>query len=192
MSIIKSRLRLILLIAVLILPLASWTFFKPIRVLAPELNGVTCITNNICVENLSKKEDAKLLYEKSLNFINNYIGKIENNPRVIFCSSISCFKSFGFHFPAKAKTVGYFGIVIGPKGWLEIFMRHEMIHYLQVEQLGLYSYVRAPQWFKEGMAYSLSKDPRELKKPWSEYRKKFRHWYNRIDKRNLWSEAGNL
>jgi len=192
LSIFKNRLRLVLLTIVLILPLAGWFFFKPVRVLLPELNSVTCITNNICVENLSKKEDAKLLYEKSLNFINNYIGVIESHPRIIFCSSISCFKSFGFHLPAKAKTIGNFGIVIGPKGWSEIFMRHEMIHYLQVEKLGLYSYVRAPLWFKEGMAYSLSNDKRELKKPWSEYRKKFRLWYNKIDKHNLWSEAGNL
>ena len=181
-----------LFITILASPIAVWAFYKPIRVLMPELNGVSCINYNICVEDLNKKEKAIYLYTNSLYFINTSIGKFDNNPKVIFCSTTSCFKSFGFHLPAKAKVIGSFGIVIGPEGWTELFLRHEMIHHLQVEKLGVLANWRAPKWLKEGMAYSLSEDSRELKEPWANYRKQFDHWYKEIDKNTLWDEAKKL
>jgi len=35
------------LIVLLLVPGASWAFYKPVRVLAPELNGVTCVNDAI-------------------------------------------------------------------------------------------------------------------------------------------------
>ena len=180
------------LISLLIAPVATWAFYKPVRVLAPEFNGISCINDHICIDDHSKQEEAKSLYKNSLNFINVSVGKIDDNPKVIFCSSIQCYESFGFKLPAKAKTIGIYGIVISPKGWEELFLRHEMIHHLQIEKLGSFAHWRTPEWFKEGMAYSLSEDPRELKKPWSEYRASFDRWYKEIDKNMLWHEAKYL
>jgi len=188
----KNILVRLLLIVLLIAPVGTWVFYKPIRILVPELNGITCINDHICVEDISKEEEAKSLYIKSHNFINIFVGKIKNNPKTIFCSSESCFESFGFQLPAKAKTIGSFGIVVSPKGWTEILLRHEMIHHLQVEKLGVIAQWRAPKWLKEGMAYSLSKDTRKLKEPWSGYRAKFESWYQGIDKLALWDEAKKI
>lgn len=182
----------LLLIALLIAPFAAWAFYKPIRVLVPEVNGVSCINEYICIEYLSEKEKAESLYRKSIQFINISVGEINNNPRVIFCSTTSCYESFGFHLPAKAKTVGSFGIVVSPKGWTESYLRHEMIHHIQIEKFGALAHWRAPKWLKEGMAYSLSEDTRNLKEPWAGYRAKFENWYEKIDKNELWDEAKKI
>ena len=47
-----------------------------------------------------------------------------------------------------------------------------------------------PAWFVEGMAYSLSQDPRDpLAEPFQGYRKAFRDWYATRSSRTLWSDA---
>ncbi|MCB1782138.1 MAG: hypothetical protein KDJ34_19025 [Candidatus Competibacteraceae bacterium] len=182
----------ITLISLLLSPVAGWAFYKPMRVLAPEWNEVTCISEEVCVEDLARAEEAKSIYELALNFVNSSAGVIRSNPRTTFCSSAKCFEVFGFHAPAKAKTVGVSGIVVGPSGWKEYFLRHEIIHHLQSEQLGVVGQWLSPKWFKEGMAYSLSEDPRELVEPLAKYRDEFHRWHQRVGKEGLWIEAKKL
>ena len=181
-----------LLISLTLLPIASWALYKPMRVLSPELNGITCINDNICIEDSKKINEASLLYKNALLFVNSYVSKIKNNPRITFCSSEKCYNSFGFHAPAKATTVGVSGIVISPRGWNKHFLQHEIIHHLQSEKLGVMKQFLSPEWFKEGMAYSFSKDTRKLKEPWENYKIKFNNWYNEINKDKLWEHAEKL
>lgn len=50
-----------------------------------------------------------------------------------------------------------------------------------------------PAWFVEGMAYSLSQDPRApLAEPWESHRHRFAAWYGSIAKDQLWETAGKL
>ena len=185
-------LKRVVLIGLLIAPVGAWAIYKPIRVLVPELNGVSCISDEICLENIEKTREANKLYRNALAFVNTSIGKIANNPRTIFCSSDKCFEAFGFQSPAKAKTIGLFGIVVGPHGWNKFYIRHEMIHHLQSEKLGILAQWQSPKWFKEGMAYSLSEDRRKLSEPWASYRSEFETWYRGIDKELFWSEVKKL
>ena len=183
---------LIPLIVLLLIPGASWAFYKPVRVLAPELNGTTCVSNTVCVEDVSRYEDASRLYEDAFDFVTAVLDEIEEKPRVIFCSTHECFESFGFD-RAGAHTVGISGIVVGPRGWKDYILRHEMIHHLQAERLGVFTQWRSPEWFKEGMAYALSRDPRPvLSEPWEGYRSRFRAWLKSVGKEQLWTEAARL
>ena len=180
---------LILLIVLLLIPGASWAFYKPVRVLAPELSDVRCIGDAICMEDVSRYEEAAALYDAAFGFVNAMVGEIKERPRAIFCSSQSCFESFGFE-RAAARTVGVSGIVVGPRGWKSHTMRHEMIHHLQAERLGVFEQWRSPEWFKEGMAYALSQDPRlVLSEPWHGYRSQFRAWFRSVGRERLWTEA---
>ncbi len=183
----------LLLIGLLMLPFAAWGFIKPVRLVAPELNGVTCLNNFICTDEPSRFTEATKLYEDSLQFVDVSVAKISHKPRVIFCATDTCFKSFGFD-RAAAKTIGTFGIVISPRAWLPYYVRHEMIHHLQFEQLGnLKAWLVTPQWFMEGMAYSLSEDPRsKLSEPWEHYRSRFTVWYSQVGRERIWKEAGRL
>ena len=184
-------LKCIFLIILLFTPVAVWAFVKPVRVVAPELLGISC-SNNICIEKISRHDEALRLYKDGLDFVNVNVGTIESNPRIIFCSSKSCFQSFGLG-KRSAATIGKFGIVISPRAWKEYYVRHEIIHHLQNERLGMVKVWRGPQWFMEGMAYALSEDPRaELSEPFQEYRSRFRAWYKEIDGSGLWQKARSL
>lgn len=183
----------IIITLLLISPAIAWSFYKPMRVLAPELvSNISCNSSGICIDNKSRSAEAKELYDKAIEFITTSIGKIEEKPKIIFCSTESCFKSFGFN-KSTANAVGVSGIVISPRGWKPYYIRHEIIHHLQSEKMGVISQWRSPKWFTEGMAYSLSKDPRkELKEPYQGYRKKFSVWYKKIGNNELWKASREI
>ena len=132
---------------------------EPARVLAPEWSGVTCVSERICLDDVTREAEAVALYDEAYEFVTSRVGAIERKPRAILCASQSCFRSFGFD-TAGAHTVGVSRIVVGPHGWKDYYMRHEMIHHLQAERLGVVRQWLLPKWFTEGMAYSLSGDPR--------------------------------
>ena len=182
----------IILIALLFTPVVVWSAYKPIRVIMPQWNGVSCVTEQLCIEFPEKAEEAKALYESAVAFVNEFVGEVHRNPRVTFCTSAKCFGAFGFRAPAKAKTVGLSGIVVGPDGWNSHILRHEIIHHLQSERLGIIRQWRSPAWFKEGMAYSLSEDTRNLTEPYKGYREKFENWSRQASKEQMWEAARNL
>lgn len=184
-------LKRLLLVGMLCIPVAAWAFFKPMRIVAPELTGLSCF-GNICTDDVSRHQEADALYDEALRFVGSSVGSIEKKPRVIFCSSETCFQSFGLG-KRSAATIGTFGIVISPRAWKPYYVRHEMIHHLQNEKLGMIKAWREPKWFMEGMAYSLSEDPRpKLSEPFEQYRSQFESWYTQVGKERLWAEARKL
>ncbi|HEX5337026.1 MAG TPA: hypothetical protein VFW53_01170, partial [Gallionella sp.] len=61
------------------------------------------------------------------------------------------------------------------------------------EKLGLIKAWREPQGLMEGMAYSLSEDPRQtLSEPFEQYRSQFNDWYRSVGKGRLWIDIRNL
>lgn len=178
---------------ILLSPAIAWSFYKPVRVFAPEfISGITCKSTVICLDDTSRYSEAVKLYNEAIEFVTSSIGLIKQKPRMIFCSTESCFKSFGFN-ESSAITVGTSGIVISPRGWKYYYIRHEIIHHLQTEKMGVISQWRSPEWFKEGMAYSLSKDPRaKLSFKLEKYRTRFNAWYKNIDAENIWELSHNL
>ena len=182
----------LLLVAVVSSPLAAWAFYKPVRVLAPELAGVSCVSEFICMDDIERHPEAVLLYDEAYAFVLSSVGAIERKPRVIFCSTRTCFRSFGFD-RAAAHTVGISGIVVAPHGWKDFYLCHEMIHHLQAERLGVIRQWLMADWFTEGMAYALSQDPRpEIDEPWRSHRSRFRQWYRQVPSEDLWTEARRL
>ena len=185
-------LKRLLLICLLCTPVAAWAFFKPVRVIAPVLTGLSCVSDTLCTDDVSHYQEAAELYDEALHFVDTSIGTIENKPRIIFCNSDACVQSFGLG-KRSAATIGTFGIVISPRAWKPYYVRHEMIHHLQNEKLGMFKVWNDPEWFIEGMAYSLSEDPRSrLSEPFEQYRAQFAHWYKQVGRDRLWREAGNL
>jgi hypothetical protein len=186
-------LKRIIFATLLLSPAAAWALYKPVRVLAPQwVAGVSCVTETICLEDAARYAEAKGLYTNALDFIDSSVASIEAPPRVTFCSTETCFQAFGFN-KSTARTVGVSGIVISPRGWSQYYLRHEMIHHLQAERMGVYRQWRSPDWFKEGMAYSLSQDPRtDLGEPLQGYRSRFEEWYRSIDKNRIWEAAKDL
>lgn len=183
--------RLALLLFV-VLPIAAWAIVKPVRVVAPELVGISCRQLPVCVDDPSQLSSANQLYVEGLSFVSSTISPVEGSPRVIFCSTQKCADSFGLG-ARSAVTLGTIGTVIGPHAWKPYYVRHELIHHLQGQRLGVWRRMLLPSWFVEGMAYSLSEDPRvRLVDPWEGCRQRFNAWYGQIDKSRLWVEATKL
>lgn len=165
---------------------AAWFLVKPVRVTLPTVFGITCFDKVICLEDASKLGEAQRLYAESASFVSDTVGRIDGSPKVIFCSSVKCDNTFGLG-ARSAVTFGRMGTVIGHHSWHSHFVRHELIHFLQYERLGVLTVLLKPKWIIEGMAYSMSLDSRsELEEPWQNYRIMFNEWYSNIDKNNLW------
>jgi len=178
-----------LFLAIFVIPISSWVLVKPIRVIAPQLVGVTCYDDGTCVDNINRNEEARAYLSEAATFINNTLTPLVGQPRVVFCSSDVCASNFGLG-KRSAVTFGPLGTVIGPNAWKPFYVRHELIHQLQAQKLGILWCLLAPEWLVEGMAYSLSQDPRTiLAEPWQSDRAKFNKWLAASDKTQMWKNA---
>jgi hypothetical protein len=185
------RQRVVLFVAIVIVVLAATAMTYPAR-LVEMVSGASCTQDNFCTDDLARLTEARQLYDEAVAFIATSISPLEKRPLVVFCATENCYRSFGFS-NATAKSVGGFCIVISPRGWKPYYVRHEMIHRLQAQQLGTIRMYSEPEWFIEGMAYSLSQDPRpELAEPFQSFRSKFQSWYQGVGKGQIWVEAKRL
>lgn len=183
----------IIVLIIIALPVALWGFYKPIRVLAPELNGLICINDNICLDDIRKNEVAKRLYLKSASITNNAIGQFYKNPRAIFCTTETCYKSFGFKPTSVAHAVGTSGVVISPRGWNNTKIIHEFVHHIQAERIGVIQMLLKPDWLIEGMAYYISNDiMHNVPQRYMEAKIRFEKWYIEIGNEKMWETAKNL
>lgn len=183
--------RIALLAVIIFLPFAAAAFAKPVWLVQP-IAGVSCIRDVLCTDDTTRLNEAEQLYDESFTFVAASVAPLEKRPLVVFCASEECYGSFGFR-NASAKSIGSFCIVISPRGWKPYYLRHEMIHRLQAQQLGAMRMYFEPEWFVEGMAYSLSEDPRpEIAEPFQTFRSKFDAWYQGVGKDKIWVEAKRL
>ncbi|AOI87483.1 hypothetical protein WS58_21250 [Burkholderia pseudomultivorans] len=172
------------------LPIAAYAFVKPLRVVAPALlPGVSCPRADICIDDPAKLGAAQRLYDDGAARAAAAVGAFRQAPRVVFCSTRACADQFGLGERA-ALTLGDFGVVVAPRGWQTFFVAHELIHHRQAEVLGNVAVATKPRWLIEGMAYSLSGDPRHpLKEPFEAWRARFDAWHATLGAQPLWDAA---
>ena len=187
-----KRLILVGLFTMVLVPVSALAFFKPLRVMVPQVvSGVHCYNGGICTDDGNRLEEARVLYSAALARSSEKAGAFHSRPKVIFCASDSCLRSFGLGREA-AHTVGDFGITVAPRGWQTFYVAHEFIHYRQAEEFGNIGVLRKPSWLIEGMAYSLSEDPRRpLTQPFEGWRTKFESWNTPAHRGDLWPAAKN-
>lgn len=177
------------LLLVCVVPLGAWLLVKPVRVLAPTWVGVTCPVTSICVDDPARLAEAVKLHAEALAFVAATLQPVTDVPKVIFCSSQRCADAFGLG-ARSAVTLGTWGTVIGPRAWRDYYVRHEVIHQLQAEKLGVLRLLLRPSWWVEGMAYALSQDPRTpLAEPFEGYRRAFRAWHATHPGQGVWTSA---
>lgn len=178
----------LVLLATLAAPFAAWALMKPLRVFAPRLAGVSCYTGRICTDDASRLEELGQMKAAALSFVELKLGAIADAPRMIFCSTEACETSFGIGSRASY-NVGTVGVVVARRGWQPHFIRHELIHHLQSERIGTFRmWLKTPTWIIEGMAYSVSEDPRHpLQQPWETYRQQYERWAATVPRSQLWS-----
>lgn len=152
------RLLLIGLIGVVLAAAATLAIPNPLRALAPGLFGFVC-EERVCVDDPRRLAEAKEFVRSARAAVARKLDGPNAMPLALFCSSKACYDIFGKR-SSTAETFGGEAILIGPRGWAAHFVRHELIHVAQYEKLSFMRAWRGPRWINEGMAYSLSEDPR--------------------------------
>jgi len=165
-------------LSVAALTLAVAVVIKPARVIVPELMGLVCVTDQVCVEDPATARHAVALYQDALAETTHLLGPFKDLPRALFCSTEHCFSRFG-DARLAGQNVGTSGMVFNARGWEPHIVKHEMIHHWQNETYGTWAASRSmPRWFVEGMAYTLSADPRDTipNEQATGWRKEFQDW----------------
>jgi len=153
-----KRLLPISLIGVALLAAGSLAIPNPLRALAPGLFGFVC-EDRVCVDDPRRLAEAQQLVRFARADVAQKLGAPVAPRLALFCSSEACFGTFGRR-RSTAVTFGGEAILIGPRGWSPHFVCHELIHVAQYQKLSFMRAWRGPRWINEGMAYSLSEDPR--------------------------------
>lgn len=179
-------------VALALLMLATLIWFKPIRVVfAHHLSLLHC-EDHICVDDAKTEPLAKTLYNRSLQETQDKVGAFHQQPTMVFCSTLECANTFGMG-KAAAKAVGNLGLLVAPRGWKDFYITHELIHHRQAEEWGNIAMLTKPKWLVEGMAYSLSDDPRPtLSKPFQQWRAQFKLWHQQNPNPNIWYTTGKV
>jgi hypothetical protein len=176
---------------VVLAPVGVWFVFKHVRIVAPELNGMTC-RGAICVEDVSSLSRATQLHRDAMLQVAAKLAPLSAPPRTVFCSTRACYHAFGGGMERGA-TILNLGVILPPESWVAHIVEHEFIHMLQAQELGLLGRQLTPDWFKEGMPFSIS-DPPAYDLP--AYAKplvaQYKAWEERVGRKNVWREAGKL
>lgn len=186
-----KKYRLLKLVAVSLViatPAIAWATFKPVRILAPTLNGVTC-ANRVCVEDPALLARAQVLQRNAVSAVGRKLVPLQRAPLTVFCSSRTCYHAFGGGMERGA-TLFHWGVILAPESWVPHIVEHEYIHMLQAQQLGLVGRQRTPAWYKEGMPFLISEPPDyDLPAYARPLVAHYRSWEQRVGRENVWKAA---
>ena len=172
-------------------PAVAWAAFKPVRILAPALNGVTC-SGQVCVEDRSQLARAQKLQREGVEAVGRKLVALQEVPLTIFCSTRRCYQSFGGGLERGA-TLFNWGVILPPESWVAHIVEHEYIHMLQAEQLGLLGRQRTPVWFKEGMPFLVSEPPEhDLPAYARPLAARYQAWEQQVGQPNVWQAGAEL
>ncbi|GAA4858047.1 hypothetical protein [Luteimonas vadosa] len=172
-------------------PALAWATFKPVRILAPTLNGVTCVAR-VCVEDPSRLDSARRLQLQAMAAVGRKLGALRQAPLTVFCSTRRCYRSFGGG-KERGATLFDWGVILPPESWVAHIVEHEYIHMLQAQHLGLHARERSPAWFKEGMPFFISDPPAHDVPGYARpYVARYRAWERRVGRENVWRASGEL
>lgn len=179
---------LVLLIAS---PALAWATLKPVRILAPGLNGVTC-SGRVCVEDPSQLARAQELQRAGVEAVGRKLVALREVPLTVFCSTRQCYRSFGGGLERGA-TLFDWGVILPPESWVAHIVEHEYIHMLQAERLGVLGRQRTPDWFKEGMPFLISEPPEhDLPDYARPLASEYQAWEQQVGRHNVWQAAESL
>jgi len=169
-------------------PAVVWATFKPIRILAPTWNGVTC-AGRVCVEDPTRLDEALRLQRDAVEAVGRKLVPLTQTPLTVFCSTRPCYRSFGGG-NERGATLFDWGVILPPESWVAHIVEHEYIHMLQAQQLGLLGRQRTPDWFKEGMPFLISAPPdHDLPDYARPLLDRYQAWEQRVGRDQVWQTA---
>jgi hypothetical protein len=186
MRMTRRSLLLAALVAALCAPALAWAFFKPVRIFAPDFNGVRC-RERVCVDDPAQFDRATALQRAAVAAVGRKLVPLERAPLTVFCATNACYRSFGGG-GERGATLFDWGVILPPQSWVAHIVEHEYIHMLQAQQLGLYGRQQTPDWFKEGMPFLVSAPPDfDLPDYARPLAAEYAAWEARVGRANVWT-----
>lgn len=183
--------KLILPVILVSIPVIAWLSIKPVRLLAPQAYGMYC-RMNICVESQELFEEAERLFRKAKDDLAVTGIVILRDPRIVYCKTNKCYKSFGGG-RERAISFPYLGVIISEASWQGYITKHELIHWYQFQELGSIKTMLVPDWFREGMAYHYSGAPNsDIPEHYLEDIEKFKSRYHQLSISKIIDRAKEL
>jgi hypothetical protein len=187
----SGKVTILLLAVAVAAPAIAWVSYKPVRILAPEFNGVAC-KGRVCVEDPDQLSRAELLQLAAVAQVGSKLVPLDRPPLTIFCSTRKCYHSFGGGMERGA-TLFNWGVILPPESWVPHIVEHEYIHMLQAQELGLVGRQRTPDWFKEGMPFHLSQPPEydlpAYARPLADH---YEAWERQVGRLNAWQAVREI
>ncbi len=183
--------KLFLVLVIASIPALAWSYAKPLRLLLPHLNGVTC-NGSVCVEDTSGMYQAIELYGSAVKNISAAQLPLRASPTFVYCYTAECYQSFGGG-NERAISYPFLGTVIAPESWQRYITQHELVHWFQFYEIGPVSTMMKPEWFREGMAYVYSNAPEsDIPEHYLPMMVKYDEWHSDKSWSEVVQDAGDL
>lgn len=165
-----------LVLIVVLIPTLVWLYAKPLRLLLPQLNGVQC-NGSVCVDQPKRMNEAVSLYGSAITNISAVDIPMRGRPTFVYCSTVECYQSFGGG-DERAISYPFLGTVIAPESRQDYITQHELVHWFQFYEIGSFSTMMKPEWFREGMAFVYSGAPEsDIPKHYLPMMAKYKQWH---------------
>lgn len=161
--------KFVMVFAALIVIAGAGTIFAYPAVAAvacPACYGLARLDSNTFVDQgMPADERAELMdiLWEARHRVSNFYGSFISNPRILVCSTESCYRHIGGH-RERGKSFFDIALMLSPRGFDVVIASHELSHIELHRRLGLIpSLTNAiPAWFDEGVAVIVSNDQRYL------------------------------
>jgi len=157
-----------------LLSFSGCSTIKGTKLWAPEWFDMEPIASRVFVDKemppAQRKRALELVAESEQRLV-RYYGNVASTPKLFFCSTETCFRSFGGS-TNRAKTFGDYGSLFSPRGLSVPILSHERSHSeLYSRTGGFLTMRRVPSWFDEGLAVAVSEEPTHAESVCEEARK---------------------
>ena len=164
---VAPQARAVLLLAVVLL-LAGCAGIRSVRLLGPGASGLERVRPGVYVDPAmaAPQRDAFAAdLDAGRRRAADFYGGLVSSPTVVACASMACYRRFG---GVGRKGVCRNGaILLSPDGLTPVIVAHEWSHAELAARVGqLRTWWRVPQWFDEGIAVLLSRDPEYTEEAW--------------------------
>ena len=135
-------------------------------VACPTCYGFTRVAANVYVERAASA-DARSAVEdvvtSARDRIRTFYGRLDSGPKVMVCISDGCYRRVGGG-KSRGMAVLDWALFLSPRGTTTTIASHELSHIELHHRIGFVRTFRRdiPQWFDEGLAVTISDDPRYL------------------------------
>jgi hypothetical protein len=170
---ILSRIRLairMLVLAALLVFFCTSQKARAVKLLAPTWFGLEPIATGVYVDKATpagQREQILAMVAQAREQLARYYGDVTTAPEFFFCSSEACFQSFG-GTTQGGMTYGHYASLLSPRGRSMPIVAHEWSHAEFNSRLGFWAWLHTPQWFDDGLAVTVSEEPRHSESVYQE------------------------